>query len=57
MRAVRLTVATATLGLASMGVGAFAAVPAAATIAIQPDIAMSRLISTGAPPTTAQCVA
>jgi subtilase family serine protease len=57
MRAIRLTVATATLGLASMGVGAFAAVPAAATIAIQPDIAMSRLVSTGAPPTTAQCVA
>ena len=30
---------------------------AAATIAIQPDIAMSRLISTSAPPTTAQCEA
>jgi subtilase family serine protease len=50
-------VATATFGLASMGVGSLAAVPAAATIAIQPDIAMSRLISTSAPPTTAQCEA
>jgi subtilase family serine protease len=57
MRAVRLTVATATFGLASMGVGSLAAVPAAATVAIQPDIAMSRLISTSAPPTTAQCEA
>ena len=55
MRAVRLTVATATFGLASMGAGSLAAVPAAATIAIQPDIAMSRLASTSAPPTTAQC--
>jgi subtilase family serine protease len=57
MRALRLTVATATFGLASMGVGSLAAVPAAATVAIQPDIAMSRLISTSAPPTTAQCEA
>jgi subtilase family serine protease len=57
MRAVRLTVATATFGLASMGVGSLAAVPAAATVAIQPDIAMSRLISMSAPPTTAQCEA
>jgi subtilase family serine protease len=42
-----------------MGVGAFAAVPAAATatIAIQPGLAMSHLVSTTAPPTTAQCEA
>ena len=57
MRTLRLTVATATLGLALMGAGSLAAVPAAATVAIQPDIAMSRLISTSAPPTTAQCEA
>ena len=57
MRAVRLTVATTSFGLASMGVGSLAAVPAAATVAIQPDIAMSRLISMSAPPTTAQCEA
>ena len=55
MRAVRLTVATATFGLATMGVGSLAAVPAAATIAIQPGIAMSKLVSTNTPPTTAQC--
>ena len=40
-----------------MGAGSLAAVPAAATVAIQPDIAMSRWISTSAPPTTAQCEA
>ncbi len=57
MRAVRLTVATATFGLATMGVGSLAAVPAAATIAIQPGIAMSKLVSTNTPPTTAQCEA
>ena len=57
MRALRLTIATATLGLALMGAGSLAAVPAAATVAIQPDIAMSRWISTSAPPTTAQCEA
>jgi subtilase family serine protease len=57
MRALRLTVATAGFGLATMGVGAFAAVPAVATIAIQPGIAMSHLVSTTAPPTTAQCEA
>jgi subtilase family serine protease len=57
MRAVRLTVATATLGLAWTGIGSVATVPAEATIAIQPDIAMSQLVSTAAPPTTAQCEA
>ena len=57
MRALRLTVAIATLGLASIGVGSRAGGPAAATIAIHPDIAMSRLVSTDAPPTTAQCEA
>ncbi|MGD0195775.1 MAG: protease, partial [Candidatus Dormibacteria bacterium] len=57
MRALRLTVATAGFGLATMGVGAVAAVPAAATIAIEPGIAMSHLVSTTAPPTTAQCEA
>jgi subtilase family serine protease len=40
-----------------MGVGSIAAVPAAATIAIQPGIAMSRLVSTNTPPTTAECEA
>jgi subtilase family serine protease len=40
-----------------MGVGSLAAVPAAATIAIQPGIAMSKLVSTNTPPTTAQCEA
>jgi subtilase family serine protease len=57
MRALRISVATAALGLASMGVGSLAAVPAVATIAIQPGIVMSHLISTNAPPTTAQCEA
>jgi subtilase family serine protease len=57
MRTLRLTVAIATLGLALMGAGSLAAIPAAATVAIHPDIAMSRLISTSAPPTTAQCEA
>src|ERR1700684_1520609 len=57
MRALRVTVATASVGLATMGVGAFAAVPAAATIAIQPGIAMSHLVSTTAAPTTAECEA
>jgi len=55
MRALRLTVATATLGLAGMGLGSVATAPAEATIAIQPDIAMSQLVSTAGPPTTAQC--
>jgi len=57
MRALRLTAAAATLGMASIGAGSLAAAPAVATIAIHPDVAMSRLISTTAPPTTAQCEA
>jgi subtilase family serine protease len=57
MRAFRLTVATATLGLTWMGLGTAAAAPVAATIAISPDIAASHLVSTAAPPTTAECEA
>jgi len=58
MRALKLTVATATLGLAWAGLGTpVAGAVATATIAIHPDIAASRLVSTAAPPTLAQCEA
>jgi subtilase family serine protease len=57
MRAMKLTVATATLGLAVAGVGTTAAAPLGAAVSIAPQIAMSRLISTSGPPTTAQCEA
>jgi subtilase family serine protease len=57
MRALKLTVATATLGLTWMGLGTAAAAPVAASIAISPDIASSQLVSTAAPPTTAECEA
>jgi subtilase family serine protease len=57
MRIGKLTVAAATLGLAWMGLGSAASAPAQASIAIHPDIAGSRLVSTSAPPTLAQCEA
>jgi subtilase family serine protease len=57
MRIGKLTVAAATLGLAWMGLGSAASAPALASIAIHPDIAGSRLVSTSAPPTLAQCEA
>ena len=57
MRARKLTVATATLGLAWTSLGAFGGAVATASIAIHPDIAMSRLVSTAGPPTLGQCEA
>jgi len=58
MRALKGLVATAALGLAWAGLSTgVAATVATATIAIQPDIAGSHLVSTGAPPTLAQCEA
>jgi subtilase family serine protease len=57
MRAMKLTVAAATVGLAVAGVGAAAAAPVAATISIAPQIAMSRFLSASGPPTTASCEA
>jgi subtilase family serine protease len=59
MRALRLTVATATVGLTGMALSAAGVAPAAAaaSVSIAPDIAASHLVSTTAPPTTAQCEA